>query len=731
MKILQVLIQHTALKLNRPFTYVYLGNKKVERGFRVLVDFHNQKLVGYVVDVCNSDLTKQELEEKTGLKINDIIDVIDDNALLDGNLLILADKITDYYLASKISVLQTMLPPTLKPSLSSLKAPKIAYDEYVYVVNTSEEDLTPKQIELLRFLKNNEEILKKDVKSKSILKKLIEIGRVKIKKVEKSRHVLDLKITGHEKQLNKDQQLVFDEFFQSNDKIFLLQGVTGSGKTEVYLHIAKQVLSEGKTVLILVPEISLTPMMTQYFYNRFSNEVAVLHSELTSAEKYDEYRKIASGKAKIVIGARSAIFAPLKKLGLIIIDEEHSESYKQDNLPYYDARQVAIFRSQIEGCRIILASATPSLESRARASKNVYHLLRLNKRINHQILPTTTIVNMLDYHNIDRESYIFSKTLRNEIRKRLDKNEQIILLINRRGYSTSFACRNCGHVFKCPSCNVALTYHYGDKMLKCHHCDYVELEPNECPKCGKNHFIKIGFGSEKVCEEVKKLFPGARILRLDSDNAKIKKTITKTLDSFKNHEADILIGTQMIAKGHDFENVTLVGIVLADIGLNTPSYRSSEKTFQLVTQAIGRSGRGNKKGDAIIQTYSPSHYAITFAARQNYDLFYQKEIQVRKEGYYPPYCYMARISISGKNESTVVENAYVLSLKLKEKFLTNGDIIGPSSPYIPDFGNNFTRVILVKYKDIKLANEIFKEILIPLIEGSNLKLSLNIDPYDF
>ena len=345
-----------------------------------------------------------------------------------------------------------MLPPSLSPRRSSLKAPKIAYDIYFEILDDSEEDLTNKQIELLRFIKQEKRVLKRDIKSKSIADKLLEAGRIQIVKEEKRR----LKIPDYKYEvpptLTEDQIGVIKEFNESNDPVYLLEGVTGSGKTEVYLSLSEQVLKQGKSVLMLVPEISLTPMMVEYFLHRFKDNVAILHSDLTPAEKYDEYRKIAKGDRRVVVGVRSAIFAPLKKIGLIILDEEHTESYKQDTLPFYNAREVAIMRGKYNNAKVLLASATPSLESRARGQKGVYHMLYLKKRINNQRLPQTKIVNMLDYHNIDRDSYIFSHALREALHQTLAKNEQAILLINRRGFSTHVNCRNCGYVFKCPTC---------------------------------------------------------------------------------------------------------------------------------------------------------------------------------------------------------------------------------------------------------------------------------------
>ena len=490
-------------------------------------------------------------------------------------------------------------------------------------------------------------------------------------------------------------------------------------------------INNDKTVIMLVPEISLTPRMNEYFIKRFKDKVAILHSELTPAEKYDEYRKIAQGDIKVVVGARSAIFAPLSNIGLIILDEEHVESYKQDTPPFYHARDIAIMRGKKHNAKVILGSATPSLESRARAQKGLYHLLKLEKRVNAQPLPKTTIVNMLDYHNIDRDSAIISKRLRGSIQKVLDNNEQAILLLNRRGFSTNVSCRSCGHVFRCPNCEIALTYHKEDNMLKCHHCDYVEILEDLCPECGSKYLSKTGFGTERIEAEVNRLFPSARTLRLDSDSAKVRTRIAKTIEAFSRHEADILIGTQMIAKGHDFPLVTLVGVVLADIGLNMPNYRSSERTFQLITQAVGRSGRQDRKGEAIIQTYAPDHYAITLAARQNYELFYRYEMDNRKKTYFPPYCYLASITISNKHEERCIEEAINLSKILSDKYGENGIILGPTSPFIPFQQNNHVRVLLVKYRDINLSKFILKTIINVQSRKSSVNILVNIDPYNF
>ena len=731
MQIVKVLIEYANRTLNRPFSYVYKGSIKIQKGVRVLVNFNHRDIVGYVIDVEETSKSIEELESESGYQLNEIVSVIDQTPLLDKELLTLLDEVSSYYLAPKISVLQAMLPPSLSPRKSSLKAPKIAYDQYYELLEDNEEGLTNKQIELLRFIKQEKRVLKRDIKSKSVADKLFELGRITITNEEKRR----LKIPDYKyenpPELTEDQKSVIKEFNESSDQVFLLEGVTGSGKTEVYLSLSEQVLNSGKSVLMLVPEISLTPMMVEYFLHRFKDNVAILHSDLTPAEKYDEYRKIAKGECRVVVGVRSAIFAPLKNIGLIILDEEHTESYKQDTLPFYHAREVAIMRGRYNKAKVLFASATPSLESRARGQKNVYHMLYLKKRINNQKLPATKIVNMLDYKNIDRDSYIFSHALRDAIHQTLAKNEQAILLINRRGFSTHVNCRQCGYVFKCPTCGIALTYHKSDNMLKCHHCDYVEPYPETCPECGSKHLLKTGFGTEKIQEEVERLFPSARTLRLDSDSAKNKTKIPETIEAFRKKEADILIGTQMIAKGHDFPDVTLVGIVLADIGLSMPSFRSNERAFQLITQAIGRSGRKEKPGLAIIQTYMPSHYAITFAARQDYELFYRKEMEMRKLQFYPPYSYLTSVTVRSRNEDTVIENTYQIVDFLNDEFFEDAQILGPTTPYIPiDMGFHL-RSILLKYRDPEKARKILNKMLELFGGNSQYELFINVDPYNF
>ena len=731
MKIVDVLIERKIQSLNRPFSYVVKDDALIEVGERVLVPFNNKNIVGYVINVTKSDKSITELEKEFGYKLFEVRKIIDEKPLLTPELILLANEIKNYYLAPYISILQAMLPLSLKPTSSSLKGPKIAYEYFVKIVSDNEDNLTPKQIELLRLVKNNGEVNKKDIKSPSILKKLIENNHLQIIKKEKKRLVINATKEQKNFVLTNEQNQAIDSVLHSKQNVTLLQGITGCGKTEIYLSLAEKVIETGKNVLILVPEISLTPIMVNNVYSRFNEKVAILHSGLTNAERYDEYRKILNKEVNVVVGTRSAIFAPLDNIGLIIIDEEHSESYKQDNLPYYHAREVAIMRSKINNAKVLLGSATPSFESKTKAMKGIYNFVKIDKRINKLKLPETLIVDMSKSMNLSRDSYLFSKPLISAINEALSRKEQIILLLNRRGYSTYVSCRKCGHIFKCPNCDIALTYHKNDKMLKCHHCGHVELMSEYCPECGSNYIAYTGFGSEKIVSEVNRLFPSARVLRLDSDVSEVKGNIKKAIDSFSQYEADILVGTQMIAKGHDFPRVTLVGIVLADVGLSLPSFRSSERVFQLITQAIGRSGRSDLSGKAIIQTYLPNHYSILLASKQNYDAFFNYEMRIRHIQQYPPFSFLLSIEVSAKNEEYVILAANDIVNNLNSKLQDEATILGPVAPYIAYQNNTYKRLILIKYKNSdKIKQEINK--LLETFKFNNVvNVKINVDPYDF
>ena len=730
MKIIKLLIERSVFSLDRPFTYLYDGFESINVGYRVLVPFNKGKpVIGYIIEIQDSNKSKEEIEKETGFSLSYILQIIDDKPLINDELMELANQISSYYISPLISVLQTMLPSSLKPRRSALKGPKIAYDKYLVALDNDVHKLTAKQFEIYSLIKNSDKVLKREIKSPSIIKKLIEEKYLKEILIEKTRLQLPDVEKEQPKKLNDVQKKAFDSIINTDKTVSLLQGVTGSGKTEVYLALSNYYISQGKSIIMLVPEISLTPVMCSYFLKRFSNNVAILHSELSDGEKYDEYRRIAKGEVKIVVGTRSAIFAPLKNIGLIILDEEHVESYKQENVPCYHAREIAIMRANYNHAKVVLGSATPSLESKARAIKNIYNHVIINKRFNEKELPNTEIIDMSNYANMSRESSIFSVQLIDKLKKVFENKEQAILLINKRGYSNSIFCRSCGKVIRCPDCGIPLTYHKNNNILKCHHCDYTMYKPPVCPSCKSKYLSTNGFGTEKIVDELYKLFPNIKVLRLDSDVGQIKNNIAKTLKSFANLEADVLVGTQMIAKGHDFPNVTLVGVVSADIGLSLPTYRSSERVFQLITQAVGRAGRKDKLGSAIIQTFNPNHYAITCSSKQDYEQFFLQEMQIRKQTQYPPYVNLISLDISALTERYVEEIANSIKERILKQNIENVTILGPVQPYIAKENGKYHRIIILKTKNNDIIKAFIKDLLNSLKGLSQVNIKVDIDPY--
>lgn len=501
--------------------------------------------------------------------------------------------------------------------------------------------------------------------------------------------------------LNDEQSKALHNITQSMDQnkpeTFLLHGVTGSGKTEVYLQAIQHCLQQGKEAIVLVPEISLTPQMTNRFRSRFGELVAVMHSGLSVGEKYDEWRKVHQGKVKVVVGARSAVFAPFENVGLIILDEEHEATYKQEDSPRYHARNVAIWRSEYYGCPVILGSATPSLESYARAKKGVYTLLTLKERALKQPLPTVEVVDMREELKKGNRT-MFSVALSEAISDRLERKEQIVLFLNRRGYSSFVLCRDCGTVLQCENCDISLTYHRSNETLKCHYCGYEQWVPQECPQCGSDHIRYFGTGTQKVEEELKKLFPEARVLRMDVDTTKRKGAHEEILSDFGEGKADILLGTQMIAKGLDFPNITLVGVLSADTSLHLPDFRAAERTFQLLTQVSGRAGRAERPGQVVIQTYTPEHYAIELAKEQHYEPFYEREMLMRHQAGYPPYFYIVHIQVSHEDVMMAAEYANKSAEFLRSNLSFGVSIIGPTISSIVRLQNRYRYQCLIKYK---------------------------------
>ncbi|GAB2478429.1 primosomal protein N' [Alkalibacterium psychrotolerans] len=536
--------------------------------------------------------------------------------------------------------------------------------------------------------------------------------------------------------LTADQTVAFQEINRAvqedRHQVFLLKGVTGSGKTEVYLQTIAEVIEKDEGALMLVPEIALTPQMVERFKGRFGSQVAVLHSGLSDGEKYDEWRKIEQEEAKVVVGARSSIFAPLKSIGLIIIDEEHETTYKQEEFPKYHARDIAIMRGQYHNCPVILGSATPSLESRARATKGVYTLLELNSRANKASMPPVEVVDMTEEAKEGNASS-FSTVLKEKLEDHLRKQGQSVLLLNRRGYSSFVLCRDCGYVLECPNCDISQTLHMDSKTMKCHYCGHEEQIPRTCPKCQSRSIRYYGTGTQKVEEELKELIPDARIIRMDVDTTRKKGAHQKLFKKFEEKKADILLGTQMIAKGLDFPNVTLVGVINADTSLGLPDFRASEKTFQLLTQVSGRSGRGEKPGEVIVQSFNPDHYAIQLAKKHDYDRFYKKEMQLRHLSEYSPYFFLIKLSVSHTNEMTAAKKINEFIEFLKPALSEQAIILGPTPKSIARTHNRYHFQTLIKYKKEDRLIERCHELLMTTQkeQAKGLFISIDYQPMDF
>lgn len=562
--------------------------------------------------------------------------------------------------------------------------------------------------------------------SASSLKTALKHGYIKSQKVSVYRDPLaHLEVEqSQSRTLTEAQEAVYEQVAQAleahQEQTFLLEGVTGSGKTEVYLQLMAKASQMGRGAILLVPEIALTPQMVRQVKSRFQTGVAVLHSGLTNSQKYDEWRRIIRGQATIVVGARSSIFAPIRDLGLVIIDEEHETTYKQSDTPRYHAREVAIWRCHYHQAPLLLGSATPSLESRSRAQVGRYQHLRLPERVNGRPLPPVTLVDMTK-EMAQQTTDELSSVLKDKIADRLAKGQQIVLLLNRRGYASYMLCRECGQVIQCPRCDISLTYHKHEHRLKCHYCDYQSPVPDHCPNCYSDYLRTFGLGTQKIEELLNQHFPDARVIRMDMDTTRKKGQHEALLDRFRRHEADILLGTQMIAKGLDFENVTLVGVINADTALNLPDFRAGEKTFQLLTQVAGRTGRGRFEGEVLIQTYNPDHYVMQLAQQHDYESFFYYEMKRRHLGHYPPYFYTTLITISSKYQA----KAQAMSHQVKQALLASGaaiEILGPSQGAIARINERYYFQLLLKYKD----GQVIKESLGTILDQSQLEAKQGI-----
>ena len=704
-----VVVELSNKNIDKIFTYEVPSNMNVLVGERVLVPFGKMCLEGFVLEV---NLKKPEYPTKQ------IISLIDEKPVLNEEMIELGKWMVKKTLCTLSSAYQVMLPKALKAKNGTNIS--IKYDVYLEIIK--EGSFKGKKKEVFDLVKEKKPLKKEcnDISAYATTE-LIKNGYLKEIKIEKNR-LLEGNIKEYNKViLNEEQQNAVNKVISYSEfKPFLLYGVTGSGKTEVYMHIIDEVLKRGKEAIVLVPEISLTPQLTSIFKSRFKGNVAILHSRLSDGEKYDEWRRIERKEVKIAVGARSAIFAPFTNLGLIVIDEEHSSTYHQENMPTYNAIDVALKRCKNHNALLVLGSATPLIESYTRAKLNIYTLLELKNRVNKQ-MPSVKLIDMCE--EFKKGNRIISDELKNKITERLNNNEQVIILLNRRGYTTSLVCTECGEVIKCPNCDIPLVLHKTSSKLKCHYCNYETNTFELCPKCKSKNLKSLGFGTEKLEETIKEMFK-ARVIRMDVDTTSKKGAHEEIINAFAEHKYDILIGTQMIAKGLDFKDVTLVGVINGDAGLNVPDFRSSERTFQLLNQVSGRSGRSTKKGEVIIQGFNIDHYSIRLASINDYKTFYDYEMKIRKELNYPPFCDILLIKIMDKD----IDKCFIEGNKIVNYLEKTGlSVLGPSSALIPKINNIYTVQIIVKYKEYKTIYEKIKYINDHYKE-SKIKVLLEFNP---
>lgn len=645
-------------------------------------------------------------------KLKDIIEILDPVPLFDEKQLELIHFMKRRYFSTYLAALKTVVPYGLglsakRVSDKTLKgsALAISYDE-AFTVLEKARDKAPVQARIIELLMQNDFVANTDIQmllgcAPAAIKALEKKGVIESIEIEIFRNPVDYTKIKQTTPLppTREQKKAIDTITASLSSfgVFLLHGVTGSGKTEVFLQCISQVLANGRTAIVLVPEISLTPQMINRFAGRFGKQIAVLHSHLSLGERNDEYKRIKSGEARVVIGVRSAVFAPVENLGLLIVDEEHEASYKAQNIPAYHAREIAAMRAKQHNVPLVLASATPSIESYYKAEIGKYKLIPLKGRANAKAaLPSVSIVDMRK-ELIDGNRSLFSQTLITEIEKNIKQHEQTILFLNRRGFSTFISCRSCGYVVKCPRCNIALTYHKNRDFLTCHYCGYTERNVTVCPECQSSYIRHFGTGTQRVEEELQALFPQARVLRMDFDTVSAKNSHRQILEKFEKEKTDILIGTQMVTKGLDFENVTLVGVLAADLSLNLDDYRANETTFDLITQVCGRAGRGEKAGRAIIQSYSPDNSVLSLAKEQDYKGFYREEISLRKNLLYPPFCDLVAVLFTSYNDAAAEQCAKRMAVLLRSRLKdVKAEILGPSPCGFYKMNNKFRKRILIK-----------------------------------
>ena len=726
----EIILNSDALEIDRPFTYkipVEL-KERVKIGQIVKVPFgtKNKTSEGFVLAL------KREEEIDKSFRVKKVASIVTDEPIIDKNDIKLIYFLREKYLCKYIDAFRLLIPVGIMKGAKSKSKKVIVFksDDLSSIKNSEG------YIEIINFLKENSgkytktELINTNSISKYKLNKLIENGLLEVEEEIVFRYNNRTYNIDFEKELTAQQKQVLDEYINSSDNLFLLKGVTGSGKTEVYMRMVEDALNKGKSAIVLVPEISLTPQMIERFKGRFGKDVALFHSKLSDGERFDEWFRVRSGKAKLVIGARSAIFLPVKNLGLIIIDEEHESTYKSDQNPKYQTKEVAEFLSNQKGCKVVLGTATPTIETFYRALIGELKLLELNSRVDGKAMPPMKVVDMRNELKSGNAS-LFSRELFNEIKEKLSKKEQIILFLNRRGFSTFVSCRSCGYVFKCEECDISMTYHRNG-LLVCHYCGKTKSTPKKCPKCDSKYVKFFGAGTQRVEEEVKKYFKEAKVLRMDVDTTRSKDSYENIYNTFKDGKADILIGTQMISKGLDFKNVTLVGILAADMSINIPDYRASERTFQIITQVAGRAGRGEKQGNVIIQTYTPDHYSLKYAINYDYEGFYEREFTVRALMKYPPFGKILLINAISKKEDLLKQFMHKISngIKLLVEKEKDIDVLGPIPCLIAKVKENYRWQIVIKGE---FESEFAKKIKELLYDKSNnvyndIRISIDINP---
>lgn len=702
-------------KIDKEFSYNVPNELEndIKIGIRCLVPFGSQTLEGFVVELNDNVTCNYELKN--------IIKLIDKNPVLNEELLNLGKFISKKTLCTLTSAYQNMLPKALKAKKNvEIKEKKVMFLRLIQPYEPKNE----KETILIDMLNSNDISLKEaSLISKYIVDKLIK--NTIIEKYEKEVYRLQDGVIESDqvKTLTLEQQNVINKIDLSMFKPYLLHGVTGSGKTEVYMQLIKKVLDNKKECIVLVPEISLTPQLVSTFKRRFGSYIAILHSHLSDGEKYDEWRKIERKEVSIVIGARSAIFAPFSNIGLIIIDEEHSNTYKQENNPLYSAIDVALYRAKTYNCPVVLGSATPTIESYTRAKNGIYELLEMKNRVNNN-MPNVYLVDMKQ--EIKNKNFVFSKMLKDKINDRLNKNEQVIILLNRRGYTTITTCQNCGFTHKCPNCDIPLTYHLKTKKMHCHYCNYETNKLYKCPVCASTSINERGMGTEKLEQLINEEFVNAKVVRMDVDTTTTKKAHEKIIKDFENGDYNILIGTQMIAKGLDFPKVTLVGVINADASLAIPDFRSAERTYHLISQVAGRAGRSDLKGEVIIQGFNIDHYSLIRAKNHDYIGFYNDEMRIRKLLKYPPFYNLCLIKIQSLDSKKCEDESEKIYSYLKENI--DDIILGPSAAVIPKVNNNYYYQIIIKYKDTKKIYEHLKFISERYINNNKVKVTIDLNP---